>query len=457
MFKEKLIHLDLKGAPPKVEYLKAAFPLMKQWGATGLCIEWEDTLPFEGELEVIRLPYCYSREDVQEILSAAKDAGLSVVPLVQTFGHLEFVLMHRKFANLREKATFLMDLCPCRREALPLIKSLVDQVISFHPDIEAIHLGGDEVWSLGTCEKCLPIVEKEGKAALFLKHMTPLLEHVKGKGLRSLIWDDMMRKWPEDELKPVSELVEPVVWKYGEDIEAGLPEGMWERFEAAFPKIWGASCFKGAGGADIIWPDYSKRAANHQSWLTRSEKTDLEGLILTGWSRYNHTAALCEMLPVGMPSLKLCLSILEKGGFTDALRRETFEGLGLGDMPFMHRTTDEIVSIPKGDFPGADIFRLTGKLQGARALVEGARHTVRIHFPRYNGGRRDPHRWAEVADRAHRAAEIAEEVEKELPGPLGEALFQQDVDEFMEAKVKALREEALDMVKEAEALLAGEG
>lgn len=36
--KKRIVHLDLKGAPPRVEFLKKLFPLLKNMGATGILI-----------------------------------------------------------------------------------------------------------------------------------------------------------------------------------------------------------------------------------------------------------------------------------------------------------------------------------------------------------------------------------------------------------------------------------
>ena len=233
MFNERLIHLDLKGAPPRVEYLEAVFPVMKQWGATGLCVEWEDMLPFEGRFRGIRSPDAYGPDDLKRIFAAAEAAGLSVVPLVQTFGHLEFVLKHESFAEFREKQDDLMNLCPLHEGALELIRELIDQVIGLNPGIKAIHMGGDEVWTLGSCPACAAFAAEHGKAALYLKHALPLLAHVRERGLRSLIWDDMFRSWPVEALASIRELAEPVVWLYGPDIEPRLPEDMRKRYAQA--------------------------------------------------------------------------------------------------------------------------------------------------------------------------------------------------------------------------------
>src|SRR5690242_20324851 len=111
MNSQRLIHLDLKGAPPRVSYLEAVFPLFRKWGATGVCIEWEDMFPYSGPLNLLRASYAYSPADVRKILAAARRAKLTVVPLIQTFGHLEFLLKHKRFAHLREQHGDLQNLC----------------------------------------------------------------------------------------------------------------------------------------------------------------------------------------------------------------------------------------------------------------------------------------------------------------------------------------------------------
>lgn len=60
----KIVHLDLKGAPPKIEYLERILPLMKSAGATGILIEYEDMFPFEGALQNISALNAYSKTEV---------------------------------------------------------------------------------------------------------------------------------------------------------------------------------------------------------------------------------------------------------------------------------------------------------------------------------------------------------------------------------------------------------
>lgn len=143
--KQRIVHLDLKGAPPKIQYLLRIIPLIRQWGATGILVEYEDMFPYKDELSHISREQCYSVEDIRAIQDVVRTEGMEFIPLVQTFGHLEYVLKHNAHAYLREVKDNPMSLCPSNEDSLPLIKALIEQVMSEHEGLNYIHIGGDEV------------------------------------------------------------------------------------------------------------------------------------------------------------------------------------------------------------------------------------------------------------------------------------------------------------------------
>lgn len=144
-FKMRLVHLDLKGAPPKVSYLSEVFPLFHALGANGLLLEYEDMFPYEGHLRLLRAKHAYSPPEIKEILHLATLNELEVIPLVQTFGHMEFVLKHKALAHLREVALFPNTLNPHEAESLALVGAMISQVMELHPGARWLHLGCDEV------------------------------------------------------------------------------------------------------------------------------------------------------------------------------------------------------------------------------------------------------------------------------------------------------------------------
>ena len=97
------------------------FQNAKDHGATGLLIEYEDMFPFEGMLKDVAAVNHYNKSDIYNILIKSKELGLEVIPLVQTFGHMEFILKHGQFAHLRDSAEMPESICPCHQQTMSLI------------------------------------------------------------------------------------------------------------------------------------------------------------------------------------------------------------------------------------------------------------------------------------------------------------------------------------------------
>lgn len=124
----RLVHIDFKGAPPKLAYLQKLFPLIKRFGGTGLLLEWEDMFPWGGNLSPIAASNAYSKSEIREILKMAAANGLEVIPLIQTFGHVEFALKLPDFAHLREVQESPQALCPSFNASMKFVEQMVDQV-----------------------------------------------------------------------------------------------------------------------------------------------------------------------------------------------------------------------------------------------------------------------------------------------------------------------------------------
>lgn len=116
----------------QVSYLKRLFPLIRELGATGVLLEWEDMFPFTGPLSSIAAGNAYSRRDVEEILTAARGSQLEVIPLVQTFGHVEFALKHPEFSGLREVPESPQALCPSLNASMDFVEKMIEQASLFY-------------------------------------------------------------------------------------------------------------------------------------------------------------------------------------------------------------------------------------------------------------------------------------------------------------------------------------
>ncbi|XP_078237549.1 hexosaminidase D [Pogona vitticeps] len=362
----RLVHLDLKGAAPKVSYLEQVFPLFSKLGANGVLIEYEDMFPYSGELEILKSPYAYSEDDIDKILELAELNRLEVIPLVQTFGHVEFILKHDKYRPLREVERFPNSFNPHVPETLALVKSVLGQVLRKHQRSHWVHIGADEVFHLGEGMDSKNWMSRNGGdlGKMYLNHIREVVSFIAGQagGFQVLLWDDMLRKISPGALQDsgIAKHASPMLWFYAPDFDTQqIGKHIAKYAECGFKTIWFASAFKGTTGPAQAWTPLNHHLQNHLRWLkvmqsmSATPSIRFQGLVLTGWQRYDHYSALCELLPVGIPSLAICLQTLVNGGFTEATKKKVLAMLGFQSMNLEKSTCDG-----NGAFPGSDIYRM---------------------------------------------------------------------------------------------------
>ena len=200
----------MKGAPPRLSYLISLFPILSKAGATDLLLEYEDMFPFWGPLANISARNAYTIQDIASLLHAAKENNMSVIPLVQTFGHMEWILKLERFKHLREEPHYPGSVCPSREGTMDLLRLVLTQVMEVHTGSSHLHIGCDEVFQLGSCSQCVQRINKvntqPGSAyyntrMLFLDHVKAVASFVNRKGKTPIMWDDMLRNMPRSEIK----------------------------------------------------------------------------------------------------------------------------------------------------------------------------------------------------------------------------------------------------------------
>jgi len=299
------IHLDFKGLPPTPKRLMEVLDLLAEARVNCVLAEWEDMYPWKRHPEV-RCETAYPVTVVKRFLDRAAELGIEVIPLVQCFGHMEYMLKHKRFRAMREMADSPGEMCPSHSGAVGAVIDMIEDVLETHEGrISRFHLGGDEVWSLGACPKCKRAVAKHGKAALYMKQVSPLLDMLKGRGLAPILWDDMMRKWSVRDLRKLAPRAELMAWAYGADPFERLTPELFAKYAKAGVNVWGASAFRGADGKIANVPNVETRIADLNAWAGAAKRLGLVGLVATGWGRYGHVAAPCDGLEASLHTLVL--------------------------------------------------------------------------------------------------------------------------------------------------------
>lgn len=250
----RIIHLDLKGAPPKISYYRKIFPLLNQLGATGLLIEYEDMFPYSGKLVNVSAYNAYSSEEISIINTLAKENNLKIIPFIQVIGQMEFILKLADFKEFREVPSYPEVICPTHKNTVFLLVTMIQQILRAHPESDMIHIGSDEVNYLGQCSRCYQYLQnnRNSKNLLFLNHLKNVTSVLKimYPELRILMWDNQIRSMPMKEIEEIgfNSNIEPVVLKYTNDIYEDLGPTLWENYGKTFKNVWASSAYKGTSG-----------------------------------------------------------------------------------------------------------------------------------------------------------------------------------------------------------------
>ncbi|NWR81073.1 HEXDC Hexosaminidase, partial [Centropus unirufus] len=446
----RLVHLDLKGAAPRVSYLEQVFPLLSQLGANGILIEYEDMFPFKEELEVLRSPYAYSEEDIERIQQLAELHKLEVIPLVQTFGHVEFILKHEKYQHLREVERFPNSFNPHVPDTLALLKSILSQVMEKHRRSTWIHIGADEVFHLGegVDSKNWMSYNKGDTGTIYLKHTKEVVGFITTQywGLRVLMWDDMLRKISVGALQ--GERVGMALV-----IGSACPCGHPGRHRAWCLVLQGCRSWDaglrdaGLRDADLGMPVWGMQVLECRSGGCRSWDVGGDGNALP--CRYDHYSVLCELLPVSIPSLAICLQTLVNGGFTEETKRKVLDALGFQGMQL-----EQSMCEGRGAFPGAEIYHMVEQVNGH--LKESVLKTleeesgIKGWFSPYHRKRLfgNPRNMESFGSKVLKLHEDWEGFIHDLHAHLERVYFPDTVEEWMEENINPYLDQLRDLVRD---------
>lgn len=236
-------HIDVERAMWRRDYTDQYVSSLSRWGFNTVVYQLEDKLQFSRHPGLAH-PDAATHEEMSDLVAGCRAKGVDVIPLLQSLGHAEAVVGKSAYAHLRESGEIPDQYDPLSEEVRALLIELFDEIIEVFQPREYFHMGGDETWSLGKSRKCASVVADVGIGGLYLGHMMPLFEHIHKRGLRPIIWADMVLSYPEI-IKGIPPYVVMMDWDY------------WTREpRPRTVRIWGGA----QNYANVDWEGYQERA-----------------------------------------------------------------------------------------------------------------------------------------------------------------------------------------------------
>lgn len=189
---------DLRSIHPPFEKLLANIPVIAGCKLNAIVVEYEDKLRIGEPFCIENQTFSFSPQQFEQMKERCALWFLELIPLQQTFGHLEYVLKDPRFFSLRETPSAVGEMCPCKPQAAEVARALVQNMAKRHPESRYIHIGCDEVWSLGTCKQCAE--SGKSRVQLFIEFVNQVIEAAAEQGKTPLLWHDMFEHATGEEL-----------------------------------------------------------------------------------------------------------------------------------------------------------------------------------------------------------------------------------------------------------------
>jgi len=154
-------------------------------------IDYGDNFPFSGKYAAIRAGEAFTEEEIARLVRCCKENFIEIIPCVQTFGHMEYILKKADFHHLAENDRH-SQICPLNPDALGVIRDLLTQAYTAHGQPKYLSIGGDEAMHLGKCPRCQEYAKKHGKRQLYIHFTNQVISIVKELGAKPIVYADMV-------------------------------------------------------------------------------------------------------------------------------------------------------------------------------------------------------------------------------------------------------------------------
>ncbi len=284
-----------------VDALKRYFALLAGMGYTYVQLYTEDVYEVEGEPYFGYLRGRYTKAELKELVRAAAENGLELVPCIQTLAHLGGIARWYEYSNACIDCEDILLIGEERTY------ELIDRMFAACAECftsRRIHIGMDEAHMVGL-GKYLTKHGYEDRFSVLLKHLTRVVEIAEKYGFSPMMWSDMFFRLanhgeyyraadiPEGVKKLVPKNITLVYWDYYSTEKAHYDGMIASHKQFSSPLVF--------AGGDSGWYGF----APHNRFAIRASEAAIasclehgvEDVLLTCWKDDGAECSLFATLP----------------------------------------------------------------------------------------------------------------------------------------------------------------
>jgi hypothetical protein len=288
---ERGVMLDVsRDKVPTMPTLLALVDRLAEWRVNHLELYAEHTFAYPGHEVVWRRASPFTAEEVEALDAYCRERHVALVPNQNCLGHMNRWLAHEPYRHLAmDPDGYVMlgmrrppsTIEPTHPDALPLVRSLLAELLPHFSDHRFVHVGLDEPWEL-------PATRVDDYVA-WLDALAALPETA---GRELLVWGDVLAAHP-DRLTALPPGVTVCEWGY----DAGHP------WDARLGALAGAGVPRWVAPGTSSWLTILGRTTNMRADVAEAvaaaARHDAGGVLVTDWGDNGHL----QYLPISDPGL----------------------------------------------------------------------------------------------------------------------------------------------------------
>src|SRR5690348_1365713 len=261
-----------RGPIPTLEFMEKQIRTLAAYKLNLYGLYMEDVFTVKGN-GIFAPPNALTPEEITQLVTYATKYYVTIMPELETFGHLHNVLRYDAYSDLAETPHGAV-LTPTLPGSYDLIGKLISEMAPLFPG-PFFHIGADETNELGQ-GKTKDLIAQQGLGQVYLAHIAKLDGMLKSFENQMMFWVDITEKFPQ--LLPTlpKDLI-AVVWTYDvkPDYDADL-----DPFKNAGLPIFVSP---GIGNWRKVYPDFNSGFMNIRNLTRDGQKYGAVGMLNTEW------------------------------------------------------------------------------------------------------------------------------------------------------------------------------
>ncbi|MGC1107714.1 MAG: glycoside hydrolase family 20 zincin-like fold domain-containing protein [Candidatus Acidiferrales bacterium] len=267
------VSVDISRGPiPTLAFMENQIRVLAGYKLNMYALYMEDVFTVAGN-QIFAPPDALTPEEIKELVAYAKEYYVTIVPELETYGHLHNILRYDLYGDLAEIPHGSV-LTPTQPGTYDLLGKMIAEMAPLFPG-PFFHIGADETFELGE-GKTKQLIAEKGLGPVYLAHITKLDEMLKPFHKQTMFWADIAEKFPQ--LLPTlpKDLI-AVVWTYD---NAPSYDSRLKPFQDAGLPIFVSP---GITSWRRVYPDFNYSFMNIRNLTRDGQKYGALGMLNTDW------------------------------------------------------------------------------------------------------------------------------------------------------------------------------